>query len=235
MSFVGSALVEGAHTLQGPATGSGKLSTYIASFGKFTKRFALDRSSYGVWSTSTITGSKAGFRTNAQLTSRGLDFNFNCRFKLNSTTGVNFFVGFVGYLAATPPGTLLTTGTAADPLNSLDGIGVSLSSGNVKIAHNDISAIADHAATIFDDFTEPIVFESTTYDLTIASTNSTDGNIHMSLGTPDSDSVTAGAATSATLSSGLPGLSNNMEIQVFVETTTTETKSIEVYNCSGSF
>ena len=197
--------------------------------GTFSRGFAQDRSQYGIWTTKATAGAKAGFRTEAVLTSRAMDFTFQCNFKITSAEAVNFYIGLVD----DAPATFLDTGTAADPLNNLDGIGISLHEGNIKVAHNDVS-ITESEVTVFDDFIEPVLFESRVYNLTIQSTNSTDGNVTASIASPIDDPSPI-TSTSVTLSSSLPNISQTLELQVFVETTTTETKSIEVYNCTGSF
>lgn len=158
-----------------------------------------------------------------------MDLTLTCSFKITSDTGVNFFIGFVDDAAPQ----LVTTGVAADPLNNLDGIGLSVHGGNIKVAHNDVT-ITEAETTVFDDFVEPVLFESRAYDITIQSTNSTDGNMLVSIASPSTDPSPI-TATGCTLSSSLPDPSRGLALQVFVETTTALNKSIEVYSCSGAF
>lgn len=156
----------GAHNVTKGTAGQGVFNDYLISIGTFSRVINTEYGIIGNWQTTpNIAGSKAGFRTEDDLTQRSRNISSTIMFAINSTTDILMFLG-LHHSKGGGDGFL----SGSDPLNGLDGFGLCIHEGRFKVAHNN-----NADSTVFDDFTPILPLDTIQHFIKLSSSDA--GNV----------------------------------------------------------
>lgn len=197
----------GAYALTTATGGDGLWNSYLTSgIGTYSLQMSDSAGLFAKFTTGAVSGNQSGVRTNSTATRRIRNGTLRCKFAINQTTLLKFFIGF--YTGSFIAGTT--------PLANIHGFGLwgeTGASANYRIVHN-----AGDATQTSEDLTTPVAISTQARTLEIKANDSIPNYV-----------ITFDGSNTKTITTDIPASGQGMTMNAYIETLTAAARDFDIY------